>query len=224
MDVFECIETRRCIRKYLNRPVEFSKVIAILEAGHYAPSAGNLQDWRFIIITDRDVIKRLPQHCVGQNHVVAPVVIVVCADCDITGKHYGLRGKRLYCTQNCAAAIENMLLTAHALGLGGNWIGAFDEDKIKEIFSIPEEVRPQAILTFGYPDEEPPPKKVRDLEIVCFFNQYGNKVENMETAIHDYSLELQKKIKNFQERAPDVIDRLGEKLKGIKKEIKERKH
>jgi nitroreductase len=222
MDVFECIRTRRSIRQWLSKPVEFEKIVAIIEAGHCAPSAGNLQDWRFIIVTDREIIRKLPQHCIGQSYVAAPVVIAVCSDTELANKYYGLRGKRLYSTQDAAAAIENMLLAAHALGLGACWIGAFDEDKIKEIFQMPEDVRPQALVLIGYPGEEPPPKKNKDLQVVTYFNTYGNKIQHLNRVLKDYSIDVQKRIQEIKEKTS--VDKLGDKLRGLRKELKERKH
>lgn len=222
MDVFECMKTRRSIRQWLSKPVEFEKIVAVIEAGHTAPSAGNLQDWRFIIVTDKDIIRKLPQHCIGQTYVAAPVVIAVCSDTELANKHYGLRGKRLYSTQDSAAAIENMLLAAHALGLGACWIGAFDEDKIKEIFNMPEEVRPQALIPLGYPGEEPPPKKNKPLQDVTYFNSYGNRIQHLNRVLKDYSIEFEKKVREIKEKTS--IDKLGDKIRGMRNEMKARKH
>jgi nitroreductase len=193
MDIFQCIRSRRSIRKYLSKPVEFDKLITIIEAGHQAPSSGNLQNWRFIILTNQEVINDLPNHCLGQDFAAAPVVIVVCSNNEEIEKHYGLRGSRLYAVQNLAAAIENMLLTAHALGLGACWIGAFDEDKIIHVCRIPATARPQAIITLGYPDETPLGKIERSLGDVVYFNTYGNKMKDISGELRQYSDLIERK-------------------------------
>lgn len=187
MDALECMRTRRSIRKFLNKPVEFDKVLRICEAGSWAPSSGNLQNWRFVVLTERDLIKTLPQHCLNQDYVNAPVVIVICASDELVEKHYGIRGSRLYSVQNCSAAIENMLLAAHALGLGSCWIGAFDEEKVMELLNVPGHARPQALLVFGYSDEVPVTKRLRGLANVVYFNSYGNKVKSITEELRDYS-------------------------------------
>ncbi|MFH1916349.1 MAG: nitroreductase family protein [Nanoarchaeota archaeon] len=198
MDVLECIRTRRSIRKYLTKPVEFDKILVICEAGHNAPSAGNLQNWRFIILTDKEIIQKLPQHCLNQDFIAAPVVIIVCSENEDMEKHYGIRGSRLYAVQNCAAAIENMLLAAHAIHLGACWIGAFDEEKIGEICQIPKHARPQALLTIGYPAEDPPTKRLRKFEDVVHFNTYNNKIKDIHLETRNYSDEIEKRTKEVQ--------------------------
>lgn len=198
MDVFDCIYTRRSIRSFLSKPVEFDKILRICEAGHHAPSAGNLQNWRFIILTNKDVIASLPPHCLNQDFVASPVVIVVCSQNNDLEKHYGIRGSRLYSIQGCAAAIENMLLAAHALGLGATWVGAFDEEKIGEICKIPSSARPQALITLGYPDQDPATKQLRKLDDVVSFNTYGSRIKDIHMELRNYSDEIEKKTTEVQ--------------------------
>ena len=96
------------------------------------------------------------------------MVIVVCADEKRSSMGYGIRGKLLYCLQDTAAATQNILLTAHSLGLGSCWVGAFDEESAREALNTPEGVRPVVILPIGYPDETPRQRSRRLLtEIVC---------------------------------------------------------
>jgi nitroreductase len=85
----------------------------------------------------------------------ASVVFVVCADEKLAEQSYGVRGKSLYCLQDTAAAIQNILLTAHSLGLGSCWIGAFKEDEIRQVIKAPKEMRPVALIPVGYPNEAP---------------------------------------------------------------------
>ncbi len=193
MDVFKCIQTRRSVRSYSSRKVEFDKIALVLEAASKAPSSGNLQDYRFIVVNDRDKIRALANHCNEQFWIAsAPVLLIVCADTERTELYYGLRGQRLYATQNSAAAIQNALLAAHALGLGACWIGAFNEEFVSDEFGIPEKVRPQAIITLGYQEGELDPKTENELEAMVSFNSYGSKVENMNVLLREYSKELDK--------------------------------
>lgn len=95
-------------------------------------------------------------------------MIVVCADEKRSSTAYGNRGKLLYCLQDTAAATQNILLTAHSLGLGSCWVGAFDEESARKALNTPKEVRPVAIIPIGYPDETPRQRSRRPLtEIVC---------------------------------------------------------
>ena len=103
----------------------------------------------------------------------APVHIVVGARVDKAMRFYGIRGEKLYSIQNCAAASQNMLLTAHELGLGTCWVGAFDEDLLKTAVPMPDEVRPQAVITIGYANETVPEPPEFTLENVMYFRAYG---------------------------------------------------
>jgi len=125
---------------------------------------------------------------------------------------YGLRGKRLYTVQNCACAVQNMLLTAHDLGLGACWIGAFDEDKISMMFEIPAIARPQAIITLGYPAENPESHR-KDIEHFVGFNKYGFKIKDVHLFMRDYSVEWEKQIKKTGEASEKGFNRFKEKVK-----------
>ncbi|GIU69587.1 MAG: NADH dehydrogenase [Candidatus Woesearchaeota archaeon] len=132
METLEAINQRRSIRKYLDKPVEFEKITTIIDSARKAPSAGNLQDWSFIIVTDKNLIKQVASYALEQYWIAtAPALIVVCGLPEKHEMYYGLRGKRLYNIQDCAAAIENILLSATDLGLGTCWVGAFEEEKIR---------------------------------------------------------------------------------------------
>ena len=117
MEVFEAIRTRRSIRKYKDKPVPFDDIVTIMQAGKYAPSAGNLQNWKFIHVKTDEKREAIAKACMGQDWMEqAPVFIVVIAEPEKAERYYGTRGARLYTIQGCAAAIENMLLTDHSLG------------------------------------------------------------------------------------------------------------
>ncbi|MFH1072210.1 MAG: nitroreductase family protein, partial [Nanoarchaeota archaeon] len=137
-------------------------------------------------------INSLPQYCLEQEFVAGPVVIIACSNNEIMERHYGIRGSRLYAVQDCAAAIQNMLLAAHALGLGSCWIGSFDEEKMNDLFSIPAHVRAQAIIVLGYPDEIPKQKDLRKLDDVVYFNKYGAKVKDIHLVLRNYADEIAK--------------------------------
>ena len=211
MDVFECIITRRSVRKYLDVPVEWDKIGTIMEAGKAAPSSGNIQNWKFIVVVDKEKRKAIAEACLQQNWMAtAPVHIIVVAEAKKGEQFYGIRGERLYSVQNCAAATQNMLLMAHALGLGSCWVGAFVEEKLKTILSIPENVRPQSIITMGYSDEIVPPPMEMTLEDVMFFRAYGgqiHKVKDVDLTMGYTSGEVRKAINHVKKLAKKIVDK-----------------
>ena len=209
MNVTECIITRRSIRKYLPKHVDLELIGKIVEAGRAAPSAGNIQPWFFLIVDDKDKIKAIAQSSFGQDWMASvPYHIVVVGKPLDSKRHYGIRGERLYAVQDCAAATQNMLLQAHALGLGACWVGAFDEEKVKGILSISEHFRPQAIITLGWPAEQPlPPMKLK-LDHVVFWNKWWGRIKdinvfmghNMAANIQRMSQGIKKGLDSLQEK------------------------
>jgi len=158
LKVFDAVKKRSSIRRYLEKPIEVEKLKVVLEAGRIAPSARNLQEWRFIIVKDLDIRRKIGEAANGQVFVgEAPVVIVACAVTD---------GRVMSCGQLCypidvAIALDHMSLVAVELGLGTCWIGAFDEGKIKEILGIPNDVRVVELMPIGYPKFDRTKKKDR---------------------------------------------------------------
>jgi len=148
MNVFEAIKKRRSVRSYLDKPIEDEKLNAVLEAGRLAPSAKNRQEWRFIVVKDSELRRRIGEAANGQSFVgEAPVVVVACGVVD---------GYVMSCGQpsypiDVAIALDHISLAAVELGLGTCWIGAFNEGKVKEILGIPEEVRVVELMPIGYP-------------------------------------------------------------------------
>ena len=167
MRIPEAIKKRRSIRAFSDQDISDQDVELLVEAACCAPSAGNRQPWEFVIIRDSDNKRNLAKAAYGQYFLAeAPVVFVVCADPDRSASRYGRRGSELYCLQDTAAAVQNLLLTATANGLGSCWIGAFDEAKVAEVIKAPRGVRPIAIVPVGYPAETPRPPPRRRLRDV----------------------------------------------------------
>lgn len=164
MNVFEAIKERRSIRSFKEQDVKEEDIEMLIEAARWAPSAGNIQPWEFIIVRRHELKKELAEAAFGQAFVEeAPIVIVVCANENRSFQGYGIRGKTLYCIQDTAAAIQNIHLTAHSLGLGTCWIGAFNEEETAKILKVPNGVRPVAIVPIGYPAESPAPRNRRPI-------------------------------------------------------------
>ena len=162
---------RRSVRRYAARAVPPEVLRRILEAGRIAPSARNVQEWRFVVVREEQTRRRLVPACAGQSFVAeAPVVIACCA----TLTDYVMRCGQYAYPIDVAIAIDHMVIQAAAEGVGSCWIGAFYEDQVKEILGIPENIRVVQVLTLGYPVEPlrplPPEKKKRKplAEIVCW--------------------------------------------------------
>ncbi|MFB0562819.1 MAG: nitroreductase family protein [Candidatus Lokiarchaeia archaeon] len=156
MDVFEAIKTRRSTRRYTSEDVSEEQVEKLLEVAIMAPSGGNMQPWDFIIIRDEEQKKALARAALGQSFIAtAPVVIVVCANKPRTARRYGERGAELYSLQDTAAATQNILLAATAMGLAGCWVGAFNDDAVSNVLGLPNRIIPVAILPIGVPGESP---------------------------------------------------------------------
>jgi nitroreductase len=166
-NLVEIIKGRRSIRRFKPDVIPEEDLVRILEAATWAPSAGNAQPWRFIVVRGPELKRKLVAAALGQGFIAeAPVVIVVCADLERARRAYGDRGVGLYCIQDTAAATQNLLLAAHAKGLGACWVGAFSEDEVRGALSLPQELRPVAIVPLGHPDQEPRPRPRRPLDEV----------------------------------------------------------
>jgi nitroreductase len=156
MDVFDAIKRRRSIRAFKGQDVPIETIQILIDAASWAPSAGNIQPWEFIVVRKPDTKAKLAEAALDQSFIEeAPVLIVVCADENRSSQRYGTRGKTLYCIQDTATSIQNILLAAYALGLATCWVGAFREDEARRILGIPAGVRPVAIIPVGYGDETP---------------------------------------------------------------------
>ena len=164
------IRERRCIRSFSSRTLDRETVEQVLEAAKWAPSAGNLQPWVFIVVQKLETKRKLAWAALGQDFIAeAPFLVVVCADTLRSSSRYGRRGAELYCIQDTAAAIQNMLLTAHSLGLAACWVGAFNEDEARSVLGLPAEMRPLALIPIGFSESHPRAPSRRSLSDVVYW-------------------------------------------------------
>lgn len=157
----DCIMTRASVRSYTDRQVEDSTINKILRAGMAAPTAANQQPWQFVVVTEQNLkdsissafeYAKMVEHC--------SFAVVVCGDMDNLFKGDTPDGG--FWVQDCSAASENMLLAAHALGLGGVWCGIYPlkdrETRLRDILNLPAGLTPLNVIAFGYPSQPATPK------------------------------------------------------------------
>lgn len=187
MNVLDAIRTRRSIRVFADKPVEEEKLRTVLDAARLAPSAGNRQPWRFIVVTDpevKELIKQVkarrmpppprppPPGAPPRRSPLdtAPVIIVGCA---VPGESFP--GTDFW-KVDVSIALQNLVLAAWSLGLGTCWIGVFhEEEDLKEALGLPKDARIVAMVALGYPAEEKGPVTDRKpLEQVVYHNRWGS--------------------------------------------------
>jgi nitroreductase len=170
------LKTRRSIRRYRPDPVPDEMVEQLLEAGRWAPSASNRQPWEFIVVRDEAIRRQVAQHAafyfikwaqVGE----APLLIVLCGNA--RNPAY-----RRYLHEDVGLAGSQIMLQARVLGLGTCWIGAMDRKAIAGILKIPEHLEIVALLTVGFPAEDPPPTSRKSLSEIAHYDVYGNRVDD----------------------------------------------
>jgi nitroreductase len=156
------------VRKYhANLPVEAEKLHALLEMACAAPSAGDLQSYRIIVVQDAETRAALRQTADDQDFIEqAPVCLVFCADASRASSKFGTRGASLYALQDATIAAAYSQLATVAAGMASTWIGRFDEQRIRDLLELPETLTPVALISIGYPDELPEPTSRRPLDEV----------------------------------------------------------
>lgn len=209
MEVMDALLTRRSIRRFADIPIPMQRIGPILEAGRAAPSAGNLQTWKFIIVTEESQRKEIADACYQQFWMAkAPVIIVVVAEVDKCAQYYGARGEKVYSIQNTSAAVMSMLLAIHAQGLASCWVSAFDEGMVSRICGIPDTAAPHAILPIGLPDEKVPAPPRYNVEILTFFGSYNRRTVDKDWVLGHYSVYVEQALSKGKE----FVEKLAKKL------------
>ncbi|HOL82546.1 MAG TPA: nitroreductase family protein [Caldisericia bacterium] len=164
-DILEIIKSRRSIRNYKNEKIKDEEILKIVEAGRWAPSASNNQPWRFIIVQNVELIKKIGDACkiLTINSFVekAPLIIIIYTE-----------KKHRWVELDCGICAENMMLEAHSIGIGSCFVGAFKENKIKEIINLPEDFNVVGLITFGYKENEKEPTLRLDLKDIVKYDFY----------------------------------------------------
>jgi len=171
MSVLEAAAKRRSIRRYKTNPVRDQVLQRVLEAARLAPSGKNLQPWKFIVVKNQTLKDQLGEASNRQFFMAkAPLIIVACGYPDSCYSRLGRYMKSW--PVDVAVALEHLILQAAEEGLGTCWIGAFEEEKVKEILGIPREVKVLALTPLGYPDEVPSARRRKSLEEIVSYDGY----------------------------------------------------
>jgi len=169
MDFDAVIRSRYSCRAYQDRPVGAALVSDIISLAVNAPSAGNRQEWRIVAVSDRDLVTRIALEAGDQKWWAgAPVILACCADTD----NHVMRCRQPCYTVDVSIIMDHIGLIAASRGLGSCWLGAFDEDAVKNICAIPRHIRVVGLLTLGYPADKPKEKKRLPVENVLFSNRW----------------------------------------------------
>ncbi len=165
MEVLEAIKKRRSIRRFRLETIPDETLMSILEAGRLAPSAGNRQPWRFIVVKDAERKRVLAETTNNYLFVTdASVVVVALGDPNASPRWF---------RQDPMIAMEHIVLAATSLGYGTCWIGGFDEEEVKRVLGVPERLAVIAMLPIGVPDESPPPRPRKALGEIVYLEEYG---------------------------------------------------
>ena len=165
MTVLEAVRKRYSCRAYQDKPIEQEKLDQILEAARLAPSAKNLQDWRFVVVTDKEKKHKLAEAANNQRFLEnASVIIIACSNSD----------EKMRCGQmvgpiDVAIALEHIALQATELGLATCWIGSFYPEKVRPIVGIPQDITIIELMALGYPaDSQKESKRELMRKILCY--------------------------------------------------------
>jgi nitroreductase len=152
MSLIDVIKVRKSVRAYnKNKNIDEQDLLKILDAGRLAPSAKNIQSWKFIVVRDKKLLSGLVPACKDQKFIADSYAVI--AGCSDITDYVMTCGQPAY-TVDLAIAIEHMALMAAELGIGSCWIGAFYEDKVKTVLNVPANVRIVSLLVLGYPEKE----------------------------------------------------------------------
>ena len=168
MDVLEAIKKRRSIRQFTEQPIERELLEQILDAARWAPTAGNQQRWRFIVVTG-PTVKEMVRKVSPGIFATPAAFIVICAE-KVPGASDWDEWTYL---ADCAVAAQNIMLAAHALGLGSCVAISYARAAVQEILDIPDQVKPELVITLGYPAEDPSPPPRLPLSQIVFADKYG---------------------------------------------------
>ena len=183
LSFLQLVRSRRSIRRYLDKPVEREKVLTCIEAARLAPSADNVQPWRFLILDEPDLRTRFAKavfsgiYSISKFAVKAPVLILILARLDIIANRIGKQIQNIsYYYIDIGIAGEHIVLQAEELGLGTCWVGCFNPRKARKFLKIPRKYKIVSLMAVGYYEKKPSKdRKRKALQEIAWFNKIGEK-------------------------------------------------
>jgi len=176
MELDKTIKERHSVRSFKEtKKPSWEEVVKAIDAANYAPLAGNISTIRFIVVQDKEKLKQIAKACQQSFVASTGFIVVVCSDLTQLKRSYEDTAQK-FSRQQAGAAIQNFLLEITNLGLGSCWVGAFSEQQVKQILTIPDDIEVEAILPVGFEFEKKPKQRKRpDLDNVLYFDKWKNK-------------------------------------------------
>ena len=171
MELLEALKRRRSIRKFTNQPVSRQELEALVEAGTWAPSASNVQAWKFGIVDDAALVRKIDMFSPGMSGN-PPALIVVCSDRAYARHRGGENAANSLATLDCAYASENIMLAAADMGLGTCAIKSYNDAALRKILGLPDHVVIELVITVGHPAVQPPMPARKPVSDVAFYNTW----------------------------------------------------
>jgi nitroreductase len=200
MELDKVLLERRTIRKFFDKEVSWLVIAEVLNAGRLAPSAGNLQNWNFIVLRKKETRLNVIKCASGNEWVAkAPVLVVICADVAKGKKLYGEKRGEIFSIQSCANATIQMMLKAYELGLGSAWIGTFDEAGVSKTLEISKDFRPLTILALGYGETQNELDRM-DLSLMVSFEKFGEKERKGDYSMAPLSIPFNRNVEHMKDR------------------------
>ncbi len=166
--LLECFKQRYSCRAYKDKPIEEEKLASIIEAAELSPSAKNIQPWKLVIIQDKQKLKKLTGVCKQDFPAKSPLVIAVCCN---NLEHIMACGHPSSLADGFGMTMS-ILLQASAEGLGSCWLGAFNQEKIAELISLPKEYSVLSLITIGYPDDKQEERIRKSTEEIVVYDNF----------------------------------------------------
>ncbi|MDP2628869.1 MAG: nitroreductase family protein [Nanoarchaeota archaeon] len=183
MELTRAIKTRRSAKRFSNKKPNWRDIIECIDSARYAPMAGNNYSLKFILVNDEKKIREIADASEQDFVSRAQFIVVAFSTQSRTTNSYGERGK-VYLRQQAGAAIQNFLLKINEKKLSTCWIGHFNEDKIKHILKIPEEMQIEALFPIGFESSKQKMSRKIDLDRILYFEEYGQKRMRKENKVN----------------------------------------
>ena len=173
MEIGRCMRSLDFSQSYLDKKIGWAKLTEILDSIRYAPSAGDLQNWKLVVVKEEETKKEIAKVAANQLWMAkADVLVIVCND-QSEAKRMFKEKADFYSTQSCAAGIQNILLKANSIGVDSSWVRTFNADRIRSILKIPEDIKIDAIITLGFAKKKEKTSRKNELRNITYFEEWG---------------------------------------------------